>query len=606
MKAILALFMVAAAAAYHNVTVKNLRLFDGNTEYFIKSICYSPAPVGYAFGSPKQGSGVCSLRTQYALDAKTKNLDSISACYYEDFFDGSVDPSGAGNQKGWFYDIWTRDLPVIKDTGANVVRFYHTNPITRDLVFQDSGYANKGYGSDYRPFLDACEAHGLKVVFPLFAELTQILNFPTAKMEEYIRSLVDNVGNHPALLMWQFGNELPLTDPSLGPGIIAKLNHFFDYARTYTWIKWVRHVPISIALVDLPSGYNQLVRDLKTDIVTTNAGYRGPGYSDLWTGNSGQNFDGLHKLSCQYGKPVWIGEIGQHSSDGFFSMNEWFPQNWDALIQNYKNGAIGGALFEYSDEAWKAENQRHMGIVKLDDDTHAEKKTASGAYNYDSVKSAFSRDIFAEMNRAPFTLSNVDNSVCAEFPQFTAMTGPIYPFIDIGSVDTTPVSTYTSDPAPTNNNGGDAGGNAGSGNCGAGLSECGKACYVTGKYCCVQGTLFEVADARCSATTNPAPASTTSADVANPATTSANNGNGSPTTTSADNGNAAPATTSAGNASPATTTANAAETPASTTVAEVNNGASTTVEDTVARPQDGSASKIFSATVALFVLLAVV
>merc|ERR1712137_686727 len=120
--------------------------------------------------------------------------------------------------------------------------------------------------------MDAAAANGLKVVFPLFAEQAQIIGYPTAKMEEYIRSLVDNVGNHPALLMWQFGNELPLTvtDNNLGPTLIAKLNHFFDYARTYTWIRWQRILPISVALVDLPSAYNELVRDLKTDIVTTN------------------------------------------------------------------------------------------------------------------------------------------------------------------------------------------------------------------------------------------------------------------------------------------------------------------------------------------------
>jgi len=284
-------------------------------------------------------------------------------------------------------------------------------------------------------------------------------------------------------------------------------------------------------------------------------------------------------------------------------MNDWFPQNWDAIIQNYKNGAIGGALFEYSDEAWKAENQRHMGIVKLDDDTHVEKKTASGAYNYNSIKTAFTRVIFAEMNRAPFTLSNVDNSVCDAFPQYAAKTGPIYPFIDIGAVDTTPASTYTSDPAPTNNNGGGSG-SGNSGKCGAGLSQCGEACYSSGKYCCAEGTLYETGDARCSATPattsrNGSPATTTAGN-GSPATTTA--GNASPATTTASN--ASPATTTAGNASPATTSTNP-ETPAQTTSADVDNNASTNVDDTVARPQN-SAIKIFSATVALLVLLAVV
>jgi len=167
-----ALLLLATASAYNNVTIKNLRLFDGNTEYFIKSICYSPAPAGYEFNVADSGSGVCALRTQYRLDASTKELASISACFYQDFFDGSVDPNGAGNQAGWFKALWDRDLPVIAATGANVVRFYHTNPITKDLVNSDAGYATKGYGSDYVPFMNACSSYNLKVVFPLFAEQT--------------------------------------------------------------------------------------------------------------------------------------------------------------------------------------------------------------------------------------------------------------------------------------------------------------------------------------------------------------------------------------------------------------------------------------------------
>jgi len=615
-----------ASAAYQNVTVKNLRLFDGNTEFFIKSICYSPAPAGYAFGNPTEGSGVCSLRQQYALSADQHDLVSYSACYYEDFFDGSVDPNGKGNQQGWFKDIWTRDLPVMQAAGANVVRFYHTNPITKDLVYSDAGYKYKGYGSDYRPFMDACLAHGMKVVFPLFAELTQILNFPQAKMEEYVRSLVDNVGGHDALLMWQFGNELPLSvqDNNLGPTIIAKLNHFFDYARSYTFKRWMRHVPISIALVDLPSWYNTLSRDLKVDIITTNAGYRGPTYSDLWFGAPSQGFDGLHSLSCETGKPVFIGEIGQHSTDGYVNSNTWFQDNWNALLDNYKNGAVGGALFEYSDESWKAENQRHMGIVHLESDTAVTLKTSGGAYDYNAVKQAFAKDVFALAGRQPFTLQNVDNSACAAFPQFAAKTGPIYPFVDIGNPSTTPPSTVDSNPAPTSNNGGNSGttgntgGNPGTSACGAGLSQCDKACYKAAEYCCVNGNvLYPTGNAACTAapstgnsgsstgnsgssTGNSGASSNTGASTGNSGSSTGNSG-----ASSGSSSNNTPATSNnsgnTGNSGASTTTVNNGNSGNNGNNGSNDNGAQTGVE------RDGnSASKIFAVTLTLLALIAVV
>jgi len=455
MKAVILLALVAFAAAANNVVVKGLRLFDGNEEFFIKSMCYSPAPIGYEYNK-QEGVGVCKQRTQYRIDNNLKELITISACYYEDFFDGSIDPETG---RPWFESVWKRDLPAIAASGANTVRMYHTNPITAQAVFSDDGYPFKGYGSEYRPFMDAAAANGLKVVFPLFAELTQILSFSTEKMEEYIRNLVDNVGDHPALLMWQFGNELPLSDPTLGPQIIPKLNHFFDYARTWTYLRYNRVIPVSIALVDLPSQYNSLSTQLKVDIITTNAGYRGPTYSDLWVGNNG-DFSGLHKLSCQTGKPVFIGEIGQHSSDQFVNMNDWFTQNWAAIEANYNSGAIGGALFEYSNEAWKADNQRNMGVVAINADNSITYKTNGGAYDFNAVKSAWTPNFFG--TRTKHTLDNVDNAVCSQYG-LTPANGPLYGYLSIPApapINPYPYGTTSSSTTstPTNNGGTPTGG----------------------------------------------------------------------------------------------------------------------------------------------------
>ena len=44
--------------------------------------------------------------------------------------------------------------------------------------------------------------------------------------------------------MWNFGNELPLSDQ-----LITRLNLHMDYIRTYTYSKWNRTIPVTLAVV---------------------------------------------------------------------------------------------------------------------------------------------------------------------------------------------------------------------------------------------------------------------------------------------------------------------------------------------------------------------
>jgi len=184
---------------------------------------------------------------------------------------------------------------------------------------------------------------------------------------KYLSWQIDEVGNHPALLMWTLGNELPLN--ANNSALVATLNQRIQFARNYTLYKWNRFIPITVAVVDDPTSYhilesgmnwllsheldfesnsyNYLVGALDVDVFTTNAGYRGFTYSDLWSGN-GQDFEGLYKLSCQYNKPVFIGEIGWHYLDNATAeFPNWFNQNWQDLVNHIDQGCIGGAFFDY-------------------------------------------------------------------------------------------------------------------------------------------------------------------------------------------------------------------------------------------------------------------
>lgn len=72
--------------------------------------------------------------------------------------------------------------------------------------------------------------------------------------------------------MWNFSNELPL---DVNPDLVELLNKYIRYIKEYTTQKWNRFVPVTVAVVDIPSSYDNLMKTLEVDIFSTNAGYRG-------------------------------------------------------------------------------------------------------------------------------------------------------------------------------------------------------------------------------------------------------------------------------------------------------------------------------------------
>jgi len=291
------------------------------------------------------------------------------------------------------------------------------------------------YGKDHIPFMDMADKYGFKVIYPLIGDKTEILTKTTQQMERLIMNQIDEIGYHPALVMYTFGNELGTA--TADQSFIDSLNHFFNFIRTYQEKKWGRKIPVSIAEVDLPSSYEKLASTLDVDVFSTNAGYRGFTFTDLWTGNSGAS--GWQYLSCKYNKPLFIGEIGQHSTDNFVNSDSWFSSVWADLYSHINEGCIGGAFFEWNDEPMKAGPQQTMGLVSLQVATWKDasgntltsrtenawnpdlivKKTTPGAYNWDAVNNSnglynvsMHTDPFDFIGRKPYTLPEVGPCIC--------------------------------------------------------------------------------------------------------------------------------------------------------------------------------------------------
>jgi len=273
----------------------------------------------------------------------------------------------------------------MKRLGVNTVRIYNTNPTTLEyttevlagiqtpIVGQIVGPSN---GKDHRPFMDAAQDAGLMVVFALLGDATLMKNTAIDLYERWLVNQIDEVGNHPALLMYTLGNELNLAGDA---NLLALVNHYIGFAKNYSMTKWGRSIPITHAIVDNPSTYDNLFANLNVDVFTSNAGYRGLGFSDLWSGSQVVNFSGLGVLSQRYNKPNFIGEFGWEQINGSQTADPinagWFNLKWkDLIIKGTPVGCVGGSFFEYMDEPYSKSdpNQQSMGVVSVRVSTQAD------------------------------------------------------------------------------------------------------------------------------------------------------------------------------------------------------------------------------------------
>jgi hypothetical protein len=78
------------------------------------------------------------------------------------------------------------------------------------------------------------------------------------------------------------GNELNLF---LHQERIPYLNDWFNYVRNYTFATFHRIVPVTHAIEDNPPSYDLLVKELQVDVFTSNCGYRGFTFGNLWDGD---------------------------------------------------------------------------------------------------------------------------------------------------------------------------------------------------------------------------------------------------------------------------------------------------------------------------------
>jgi hypothetical protein len=79
----------------------------------------------------------------------------------------------------------------------------------------------------------------LQVIWPLYSDGQAMLTETDDNMKFFMRTAIEEVGDHPAVLMYALGNELNyLGDAATFQQLLARVNLLIDYSRDYQRSYW--------------------------------------------------------------------------------------------------------------------------------------------------------------------------------------------------------------------------------------------------------------------------------------------------------------------------------------------------------------------------------
>lgn len=257
---------------------------------------------------------------------------------------GITTPIGKDPSNPPYYRWWndpqnyTTDFALMKQMGANTVRGYGEVGISREAL--DCAYNN-----------------GIYVIVGYWVNDWQDLSNPSARQKlinEFVQ-LVENNKDHPAILMWAFGNEVDFSYPTHWQG-----------ADVRDWYTLLQEAALAAKAVD-PNHPILYVNQEITEIGDANLGADDSSLSavDIWGINSyrGSSFGNLFtEYRSRSNKPLLMAEWGCDAWNGLTGREDQATQaEYDrALWLEINNNlaptgpCIGGTVFGWSDGWWKA------------------------------------------------------------------------------------------------------------------------------------------------------------------------------------------------------------------------------------------------------------
>ncbi|MDR1195837.1 MAG: hypothetical protein LBL00_05100 [Endomicrobium sp.] len=316
--------------------------------YLVKAIAYSPSPVGL---SPDNGS----LNTDMGWSVADSNKNGLIDGPYEAW----VDTNRTETQDKSKPNIG--DFALMKEMGVNTLRLYHYPNFNKQLL--KDGYEN--YGFMYM-IGNLIGMYGADSGAEWFTGTDYTVPEQRQRMLASVKKMVEEYKEEPYVLLWVLGNENNYGTVGT-PGVFAGTSNQAQsqpdayYSFINECVKLIKEVdpyqrPVAICNGDtyLMDKCAQNAPDL--DIYGGNA-YRGEqGFGPLWA-----------DVMREYEKPVLIMEFGcpayaegwetAKAEEAQANYHKW---NWTSIednaagVENGVGNALGGSVFEWVDEWWKA------------------------------------------------------------------------------------------------------------------------------------------------------------------------------------------------------------------------------------------------------------
>jgi len=237
-------------------------------------------------------------------------------------------------------EIYSRDFPMIREMGCNVIRTW-SKVTTTD--FLDAAY-NNGVNPIY-------------VIMGFHVEPANISNpdYRSAvvnEFKEYVRRFKD----HPAVLMWCVGNEVEYEIQKRWPDDDSKLRDWYtllnDLARAAYEVEGDSYHPVMTSACEI-----YFIGDRETGSDDNSLKFL-----DVWGATifRGRSFEGaFDQFRERSSKPLVVTEFGVDAWDSTREVEdestqaEYAAQLLDEL-SSAGSRVLGGCYFEWSDEWWKA------------------------------------------------------------------------------------------------------------------------------------------------------------------------------------------------------------------------------------------------------------
>ncbi len=280
-----------------SVTVSGRQILVGGVPFQARGVCYAPTPVNEAGDQPPYG-------------------DYFTATYQS---------------------LYSRDLPRMRQMGANCLRVYGWNP-----------------PSDHTGFLNAAYNGGRR---PIYVLVNRWVNPDTdwantaavnAIAAEWV-TLATNIMQHPAVLGYLIGNELNWSDANRqNPAFWAALNRIAGAVRRYD----TNHlISTTLADMDLPgsiASFNSTMTNFNAWCVQV---YRGNSFGTLFRDYAVAS--GKPLLVTEFGMDAYDRRIEAEYVDNALAQAESVVSMWYQLSANTPV-ASGGCVFAWADEWWKS------------------------------------------------------------------------------------------------------------------------------------------------------------------------------------------------------------------------------------------------------------